>query len=54
MTNGLSCILVISQGNKQELPQEETVPNPETEHKEPSEDQREMATPPVMKKKWDR
>ncbi|XP_045683218.1 thioredoxin domain-containing protein 3 [Phyllostomus hastatus] len=53
MTNGLSCILVISQGNKQELPHEENVPNPETEHKEPSEDQHEMATPTVMKKKRD-
>ncbi|KAF6086450.1 NME/NM23 family member 8 [Phyllostomus discolor] len=53
MTNGLSYILVISQDNKQELPHEENVPNPETEHKEPSEDQHEMATPTVMKKKWD-
>ncbi|XP_036926563.1 thioredoxin domain-containing protein 3 [Sturnira hondurensis] len=51
MTNGLSYILVISQSNKQEPPWEETVPNSETERKEPSEDQHEMATPAMMKKK---
>ncbi|KAM5303472.1 thioredoxin domain-containing protein 3 [Glossophaga mutica] len=53
MTNGLSHILVISQVNKQEPLWKETVPNPETEHKEPSEDQHEMATPTMMKKKRD-
>ncbi|XP_053511093.1 thioredoxin domain-containing protein 3 [Artibeus jamaicensis] len=53
MTSGLSYILVISQGNKQEPPWEETVPNPEPEHKESSEDQHEMATPTMMKKKRD-
>lgn len=53
MTNGLSYILVISQGNKQEPPWEETVANPESEL-EPSEGQHEMTTPTVMEKKWDR
>ncbi|XP_054420171.1 thioredoxin domain-containing protein 3 [Pteronotus mesoamericanus] len=53
VTSGLSYILVTSQSNKQEPPWEETVPNPETEHKEPPEDQHEMATPTVMKKKRD-
>ncbi|XP_006925461.1 thioredoxin domain-containing protein 3 [Pteropus alecto] len=52
MTNGLSYILVISQGNKQEPPWEETVANPESEL-EPSEGQHEMTTPTVMEKKWD-
>lgn len=54
MTNGLSYILVIAQGNKQEPPWEETVPNPETEYKELPEDQHEMAMPTVMKRKRDR
>ncbi|XP_024413689.2 thioredoxin domain-containing protein 3 [Desmodus rotundus] len=53
MTNGLSYILVIAQGNKQEPSWEETVPNPETEYKELPEDQHEMAMPTVMKRKRD-
>ncbi|XP_016054623.1 PREDICTED: thioredoxin domain-containing protein 3 [Miniopterus natalensis] len=52
MTNSLSYILVVSQGNEQELLWEETVFNPQIETEEPSEDQHEMATPTVMKK-WD-
>ncbi|XP_015993539.1 thioredoxin domain-containing protein 3 [Rousettus aegyptiacus] len=51
MTNGISYILVISQGNKQDPPWKETVPNPESEL-EPSENQHEMVTPTVMEK-WD-
>nr|KAF6469992.1 NME/NM23 family member 8 [Molossus molossus] len=54
MTTGISYILVVSQDNKQEPPCEETVSNPENkEPKETSEDQHEMATPTVMRKKWD-
>lgn len=52
MTSGLSYILVIAPGNERQPPWEETEANPETEPKEPSEDQEETAT--AMKTKWER
>ncbi|XP_019486598.1 PREDICTED: thioredoxin domain-containing protein 3 [Hipposideros armiger] len=51
MTSGLSYILVISQRDEQEPSWEGPVPNPDTEPKEPSEDQYETATTTVMKKR---
>lgn len=51
MTSGLSYILVIAPGNERQPPWEETEANPETEPKEPSEDQEETAT--AMKTKWE-
>ncbi|XP_058379073.1 thioredoxin domain-containing protein 3 [Diceros bicornis minor] len=51
MTSSLSHILVVSQGNEQQPPQEETEPNPEIEPRESSEDQHEIAT--VRKTKRD-
>ncbi|KAK2493626.1 hypothetical protein MC885_012520 [Smutsia gigantea] len=50
MTSGLSYVLVISQGDTQQLPWKETKPNSEAESKEPPEDENEMATATQMKK----
>ncbi|XP_032943839.1 thioredoxin domain-containing protein 3 [Rhinolophus ferrumequinum] len=50
MTSGQSYILITSQRDEQEPSWEGTVPNPETESKELSEDQHEMATSTVTKK----
>ncbi|XP_054351647.1 thioredoxin domain-containing protein 3 isoform X3 [Pongo pygmaeus] len=56
MTNGLSYILVVSQGSKHNPSSEETEPQPDTEPNEPSEDQPEVEaqfTPGMMKNKRD-
>ncbi|XP_019565816.2 thioredoxin domain-containing protein 3 [Rhinolophus sinicus] len=50
MTSGLSYVLITSERDEQEPSWEGTVPNPETESKELSEDQHEMATPTVKKR----
>lgn len=55
MTNSLSCILVVSRSNEQELLlEEETIFESETEPQEPPEDQSGMDTTTLVKKKWDR
>ncbi|CAK6434643.1 unnamed protein product [Pipistrellus nathusii] len=53
MTNRLSYVLVVSRSNEQEFAlKEENITEPETELQEPPEEQPEMDTPPVVKKKW--
>lgn len=55
MTTSLSCVLVVSRKKKEEFDLEgENLTEPETELQEPPEDQPEMDTPPVVKKKWGR
>ncbi|XP_058581409.1 thioredoxin domain-containing protein 3 isoform X3 [Neofelis nebulosa] len=51
MTNGLSHILVISQGNEEQPAWEETEPNPETETKVYEDNHHEVAPPTLRKEK---
>ncbi|XP_053074619.1 thioredoxin domain-containing protein 3 isoform X2 [Acinonyx jubatus] len=51
MTNGLSHILVISQGNEEQPAWEETEPNPETETKVDEDHHHEVAPPTLRKEK---
>ncbi|XP_049497277.1 thioredoxin domain-containing protein 3 isoform X1 [Panthera uncia] len=51
MTNGLSHILVISQGNEEQPVWEETEPNPETETKVYEDNHHEVAPPTLRKEK---
>ncbi|GAB5568433.1 thioredoxin domain-containing protein 3 isoform X1 [Prionailurus iriomotensis] len=51
MTNGLSHILVISQGNEEQPVWEETEPNPETETKVDEDHHHEVAPPTLRKEK---
>lgn len=55
MTHSLSCVLVVSRSNEQELSlEEEIIFESEMEQQEPPEDQPEMETPTLVKKKWGR
>uniref|UniRef100_A0A673U6L1 Thioredoxin domain-containing protein 3 n=1 Tax=Suricata suricatta TaxID=37032 RepID=A0A673U6L1_SURSU len=53
MTNELSHILVVSQGNEEQPAWEETKPNPEIEIKFSEDNHNQVATPTMMNKKWD-